>query len=308
MKHKLILSFLLIMTFTSLKATNWFPIGAKWHWALVEDCCGPLPRPELPFQWNVIKDTVIQGKNCMVIEKSGEHSIYEQQYTYRYIYNNDNGKITRFIDDKFLPTYDFTKNVGDTSLIVTDSGNNSCDTFLFIIDSIKPLLQDNSLKVQYGKLVTNSTCASPSEQIDYLTIVEKVGLSQLYTKLYYFITDGGHEYIRCYNDAVSDFHFVNFACDSVIDKVVEKLNTNLPIKIFPNPSKDKIQIEFKENTKYKNTEIVFYDVTGKIIKTALKDKSQDFIEINLTDLQNGLYFLKIITDNEFITKQIIINH
>lgn len=302
MKNLLIVCNLLFLAEISL-ATDWFPVGARWTWGQIDECCGPPPRPDYPFYWNAQKDTFIQGKACAIVEKEGNYYPQQAIWTYRYIYNNDNGKITRFINDNFLPVYDFNKNIGDTSYIVTDSGNYICDTFLFIIDSIKPLQQNNNLKVQYGKLFGNTGCPYSNRPVDYLTIIEKIGLPFLYSKYYYYITDGSPEYARCYKDSEYDLHITSMDCDSIIDKIKEKLNTNLPIKVFPNPSSDKIQVEYYGINKYKDVKLFLVDLNGKVIKSV-----ENNLQMNVSDVSNGLYYLKILFDKEFVTKSIIIQH
>ncbi len=293
--------------FTQLNATDWFPVGAKWTWGLVQECCGPPPRPDYPFYWNVVKDTIIQNKHCSIIEKEGSYFPQQSQWTYRYIYNNSNDTISRFINNNFLPVYNFNCSVGDTTYIVTDSGNYVCDTFLFVIDSIKPLLQNNNLRVQYGKLITNINCFFSNQVADNLIIIEKVGLSHLYTKAFYFVLDVYHGYPRCYEDASFNLHLSTISCDSIIDNIKEKFNTNLPVKIYPNPASENLLIEFIKGNKYQHIKIELINMQGEVLKSLENERFQ-FYEININDISNGIYWLKVIADTEFITKQIIVKH
>ncbi len=305
MKRWIFIFILFFLTKISL-ATDWFPVGAKWTWAHIDECCGPPPRPDYPFYWNAVKDTLIQNKTCHIVERLGTNSPISPQWYYRYIYNNSNDTITRFIDDKFLPVYNFNLQAGDSTYIITDSGKYSCDTFQFIIDSIKPLPQNITLRVQYGKLISNIRCAG-NREIAYLSIIEKIGDSRFYSKYNFLIFDIGRDYIRCYEDSEVNLHLVDFSCDSIIDNVKQKLNTNLPIKLFPNPATNKIQIEFTDSKKYQLIKIQLVDVQGKILQS-IENNKLPFLELNVADYSNGMYYLKIIADNEFVTKPIVIQH
>ena len=74
-------------------------------------------------------------------------------------------------------------------------------------------------------------------------------------------------------------------------------------KIFPNPASDKLIIQ----TTNELNDIVIADVTGKTIKTiSAKNKS---IEIPVSDLADGIYFIKAINkDHSFFINKFIIHH
>jgi hypothetical protein len=228
---------------------------------------------------------------------------------YRYIYHDDNGKITRFIDGKFLSVYDFNKTTNGTILVVTDSGNYSCDSFLFVIDSVKPLQQNNQLKVQYGKLYSNINCPIHNgNSVDYLSIVEKVGLPFLYSRLRYQVTDQGTQYIRCYEDSAMSLHFTNFSCDSII--TLSKLNqkSDLSIKTYPNPASNEIKIAYSNFKNNKTTIIELLNMQRNILYRTELNIDINSSSIDVSMFSNGLYLLKISTNNELITSQIIIYH
>lgn len=69
---------------------------------------------------------------------------------------------------------------------------------------------------------------------------------------------------------------------------IEDEQTNKMIKIFPNPAKDFIVILLNENSKIE--EVSIFDITGKIIS---KDNLVD-AQINIEQLEQGIYFLRVI--------------
>nr|NQU91880.1 T9SS type A sorting domain-containing protein [Bacteroidota bacterium] len=81
------------------------------------------------------------------------------------------------------------------------------------------------------------------------------------------------------------------------------------ISIYPNPLRDHLNISIRPN----QTDILdlrIYDSNGKLIRffDLEKDRPQGSILIPVTDLQNGIYFLKMGTPEQSQTKKIIINH
>jgi beta-glucanase (GH16 family) len=78
------------------------------------------------------------------------------------------------------------------------------------------------------------------------------------------------------------------------------LGNNEGVKVYPNPTKDVLHIK-SDQQKY---QISIFDVNGKQI---LKKNSNDFItSINTKTYISGIYFLKIVQNNQIILKKIII--
>jgi hypothetical protein len=71
-------------------------------------------------------------------------------------------------------------------------------------------------------------------------------------------------------------------------------------RIYPNPVKEVIYIETSE--RFEKAEVI--DVKGTVVKT-VKNKG-DLSQINVAGLAPGQYILKLFTDKEVITKQIIV--
>ena len=105
-----------------------------------------------------------------------------------------------------------------------------------------------------------------------------------------FTIDTGFDAVCDYNDSVlpiSDFDFLNST-----------------LKIYPNPltKNNELNLKFAINTTAK---IYMYDVTGKL---AVMDEVNNVSikQINTSVLTNGVYFLRLVTDNTTITRKVII--
>ena len=73
------------------------------------------------------------------------------------------------------------------------------------------------------------------------------------------------------------------------------------LKVYPNPAKDKIIVRVSKNG---NSNILITDMLGKKIKEIKTTELQT--EINVSDLQGGVYFIKLTIGNENSVQKIII--
>lgn len=76
--------------------------------------------------------------------------------------------------------------------------------------------------------------------------------------------------------------------------------TNSKLTIYPNPAKDFVTIEGLENDRDVSYEVI--DVTGKIIKTKTMLLSN---KVDISTLNNGVYFLNIFTDTQRFVHKIV---
>jgi len=81
-------------------------------------------------------------------------------------------------------------------------------------------------------------------------------------------------------------------------------NTNFSfndtVKLYPNPSSGIIYVQGLDA---KVNRIEVYDITGKTVKTK-RDSSGN--SLNLTDLQEGIYFVKIETEKGIVNRKIVL--
>lgn len=75
---------------------------------------------------------------------------------------------------------------------------------------------------------------------------------------------------------------------------------NVNLEIYPNPVKDILQIE---NNKLQINKVEIIDLTGKVIYQFNNMKNQ----INVSDLSQGIYFVKLETDKGIVTKKFVKN-
>lgn len=132
----------------------------------------------------------------------------------------------------------------------------------------------------------------------------------------YGIGDCGSNYVvydYVFGPAISDPN--NFSVDydgstcnytnNILPVEVYQMINNASLKVYPNPvlRNGNLNVEFALNT---TSKISIYNVTGKLIMNEKMDnlKSKSF---NVSNLNRGIYFLKIQTDNSVITKKFVIS-
>lgn len=79
----------------------------------------------------------------------------------------------------------------------------------------------------------------------------------------------------------------------------ENLALEANIKVYPNPSTDKITIELNNDIELKSTSL--FDITGKQVKVKIKDKT-----LNVTKLPRGIYLLRIATSNGSFEQKVVL--
>lgn len=201
---------------------------------------------------------------------------------------------TIFFPPDFFPIANFWSN-----LVIT------CDNKI-IIDSI---YFHNGNKVLKTSCKTLSCPSNISHQtMEYLTFIEGIGPNK---GIFYWMNEfhywdyGNLSYLLCaFKDTVKVYQNPSYnTCDTAIFSNIQNLNNAAEIEIYPNPTSGNFNIEFiNQNEKYSTINI--YDLTGKIIykKTNI---SQDIINIDISKYNNGIYFIKIINQNNTYFKKLI---
>lgn len=78
---------------------------------------------------------------------------------------------------------------------------------------------------------------------------------------------------------------------------VEDFERNLDVKLYPNPTSDKVFVESDKNLK----QVTIYNIVGK--KMALYPANTSTMELDLSSLDAGIYLVELISDNQ--AKQVI---
>lgn len=79
------------------------------------------------------------------------------------------------------------------------------------------------------------------------------------------------------------------------------------ISLYPNPARHELNIDFTKSTSVIASEILIYNMHGKVIKTVRRN-TEIIQKLNTTELSDGVYILKIYTENgDQSTHKLVIN-
>jgi len=89
------------------------------------------------------------------------------------------------------------------------------------------------------------------------------------------------------------------SCGGVTTEIMKEENKNL-ISVYPNPFSTNFTLQISSEVVLGNTVIEIFDICGKEVKKVYINNNETIIERE--DLQNGLYFYRVISDNINIAK------
>jgi len=75
------------------------------------------------------------------------------------------------------------------------------------------------------------------------------------------------------------------------------------VSLFPNPVTDILNIDFTQN-KLENTKLIFYNILGQKVKL-VDNNIESLIKVDISDLNSGIYLLKIKNSSSELTKRFI---
>ena len=90
--------------------------------------------------------------------------------------------------------------------------------------------------------------------------------------------------------------------DFILDK---KDNLSNRLNIYPNPNNGKFTISFVDFTKSKPINMILMDGLGRIIKIFSTPDMLQNMEMDLSTSNGNLFFLKVIYEEEILTKKIV---
>ena len=75
---------------------------------------------------------------------------------------------------------------------------------------------------------------------------------------------------------------------------------NVEFKVYPNPARNRVNIELSSGSERLNAELQVYDFAGQLIKVSRAEQLSPGVPhvINTEELAGGIYFVKIKTGNE----------
>ena len=208
MKQTIILTTILLTFSFSLLGQEFGTIGTQWHYS--EHAGGACPGNCEYLHHESVMDTIISGQLTHKITQTyykhtGDTVNFDPIYLYE---QSDTVFMWSFSKSKFLTTYIFNGNIGDTLILdAPDTLSWTDTTYRLVIDTIINLTIDGVPLKKYRTIALD----------DYTFwnggyFMDKIGgLDWFFPRAAIFPEAGGP--IRCYSDAQIDTSFQSVACD-----------------------------------------------------------------------------------------------
>jgi hypothetical protein len=276
---------------------NFAPVGAYWRYNF-DDARGPGYAI-----LKVVADTVVNGKTYrnLYLYANNYLSGTSPYITYTHfgmldLRNDSVFQISRQGNVRFL--YSFKQAVGDTIFLL----NTPTMQQYVVADSVKTesILGQNRRVVYFTKHCKRQYLLKGTKAI---RLAENVGLIDDimdWGEFFCGIPETRSYMPTCYNSGTAIYPPNPSNC-SPISAINERMDAQ--ISIFPNPANTDLTINFPLELKLNSVELMNY--LGQKIKV---EKGGNLQKIDVSNLPNGAYFIRLLFDNQSITKKIMIQH
>ena len=301
MKRTILITTLIFLGI-GLNSQTWIASNAKWtfdYWNVGEGGT---------YTFSYVNDTILLGKECETI-KTIKYRYWEDQYgnihsseiqlQNQYTYSSGDS-VFHFYEGNFYLLYDFSASIGDSWIIAVNDNFPCNDTAIVqVINTGSVIINNMELRTITLETISNSAigltgiCVEKfgNEPNNYPD--NSLGPFPGLQSCPGFIVDHDMLTFRCYwDDNFETYNPTDLECD-YLTEISESSKSN--IKIYPNPTNGELIIE--------NNEPVFielYNIYGQIIKQFDLQLSEN--KINISDLNNGIYIVKIIDQKSIIIK------
>ncbi|MBZ0242131.1 MAG: T9SS type A sorting domain-containing protein [Bacteroidales bacterium] len=286
----------------------WIDSNAKWTF----DYFNVAESGTWRFEYT--HDTLIQGHQSQLIKSTKYRyfgpgtSIINSDNIYTY---SSNDSVFYFKDDKFFLLYDFGAQIGDTWVVAIDTTFDACQDTAIVQVVDTGSITINGLE---HRTITLETISASLYALNGLC-VERFGIHPTTYEHCNFGFLPGYQYceggpifdydlltFRCYEDAgFPAYNATNKDCDTLTSS---KELASEGLKIYPNPAKSVLNIDFPANYDVLHSKIEIINTNGQIILPS-KPFSHS-TQLDIKSLAPGLYIVKIQNNETLIRRRLII--
>lgn len=215
----------------------------------------------------------------------------------KFTVNSETGVVNMVARDFENPEDNDADNKYNVTLIATDTKGNSSNTSWFVA-----IIDDDGIEV----LTQIGLEADSPDTVNSVVTVEQLNTIKNLTG----VIEANETAYQDYIDANPE-SFSSPALLSEVQSMVNNVNATLGVTknqtesfvIYPNPVSSILNLEFN-NTDVGLVAIEVYNTVGQKVMTKTQDKGQS-IDINVTSLKSGVYFIKVSTNKTEFTKRIV---
>ena len=148
---------------------------------------------------------------------------------------------------------------------------------------------------------------------DYKISVDSLSIPALTTEIDFNITSIQDEVVEVDEVAVINIESITDSIILVLSIIIIDDDNPIPLSIenrllinsiYPNPASSNLKVQLEEDVKIDN--IHFVNLDGKTIKPRHIRRQNKFVEINVSNLNNGVYILNITSDKEVNKVKVVI--
>lgn len=209
------------------------------------------------------------------------------------------------------PTYQNQVNPFDMAIIRYDTNYNELSLSITGKTDTNYTTSVNSLSVSTNQLFSGGNTTTTNPIFDELVLNQHDATGSIIKSIYY--SDGtklklkkllklpGNELLIIGN---TGDQFFAIKVDSLSNKLITNLTesfatSSVEMDIFPNPTSDWLTIELKGSAILEG--FLLYDLNGRLLM------SERNSSVNLSQLENGIYFIKVITDEGNSIKKVVVS-
>ncbi|MGB0979010.1 MAG: T9SS type A sorting domain-containing protein [Croceimicrobium sp.] len=294
--QRLLITFFLLISFKGLKAQDWFPVGATWHYTERFFFSGDLEFLTI----SVEKDTVIQGIACKKMIKNKDLYCMDHERV-EYVYESGDS-VFLFVPDfnRFQLVYDLNMSSGDTlnfPILDNDMNGRELDTIQMRVNSTSFIMVNGRmLKQQHVDIEYLGDLYGYDGYLRQHIITQKIGSHDYffyYSREFQGACDANLSAgLRCYSDSLLGLYETGIA-DSC-NYIFRYFNTDehnvasSEIDIYPIPSGG---VFYVEGENLKNLSYRLFRGDGFILQRGRFEN--DHNSIDLRHFNTGIYFLEI---------------
>ena len=232
----------------------------------------------------VVKDTVIEGKNCQKINGTCVCGIYKPKYIYR---ENNKLFLYNIIENKFQLLYDFS---------LTKNHSWKIPDIHYNLDSITIKIDSTGIKNFNGVDFEIQYISYPSKFEFGDFIIKGIGSNNSFYPIY--------RYCEPKSGPLLCFQNESFALNMEGEGICETNNySNIDeVFIYPNPFRESFKVELKYTIPLF---ITIYNSVGKIVLYRKFYNLVNDLTIDTFSLNSGLYIVVLTTNKNRFTKKII---
>lgn len=267
--------------------TEWFPVGAEWHY-----CEGEALSPveyEGFLKVMVTGDSVIQQNLCQVVEcdwlcwnPAGKQYVYQ---------SGDSVFLFDPFFDSFKLIYNFNALPGDSIIIpIGDEVPGVIDTVVVKIDSLDTVqINGFDLRKQFVRYHVKDSFPGGSQRFSYTSeIIEIIGdMSFIFNipEEASRICDANFSCgLRCYEDAYLGHYETGIAPECTYTYVGIDDPTVHTLRLYPNPTDNIVKLVAESE---KIIAVALFDLHGRKVLSFMDPEN-----ISLADLDDGLYVIR----------------